>query len=195
MATDDETGIRKNPRQRGQPRPVTAQSLDNAALHYLERFASSAANLRRVLLRRVAVSVRLYDTDAAQAEAWVDALVARLVASGLVNDDSYAHLKAAGLSRRGASTRMIRAGLAAKGVASEVVDGALERVAEDTDGDPDTTAALALARRRRLGPYRPPDQRAAHRDKDLAALGRAGFDYHTARLVIDAADPDDIVPR
>src|SRR5579862_9753180 len=38
----------------GKPgRPLTAAALDNAALHYLGRFATSSANLRRILMRKV----------------------------------------------------------------------------------------------------------------------------------------------
>ena len=49
---------------------------------------------------------------------------------------------------------------------------------------------MALARRRRLGPFRLPEQRADRRTKDLAAMARAGFAFDVARKVIDATDPD-----
>jgi regulatory protein len=48
-------------------------------------------------------------------------------------------------------------------------------------------AAIALARRRRLGPYRAAKDRQECRARDLAAMARAGFDYDVARKVIDAA--------
>jgi regulatory protein len=50
-------------------------------------------------------------------------------------------------------------------------------------------AAIALARRRGLGPYRKKEG-AAVRDKDVASLARAGFSYDIARKVVDADDPD-----
>lgn len=180
----------KTPTARREPRRVTPQYLENAALHYLERFASSAENLRRVLMRKVDRSVHAHGTDRDEAAGWVDALVERYRASGLLDDTAYADLRAGSLHRRGASTRAIREKLAAKGVARDAVDAALERLDADTEGSLDRAAAVAFARRRRLGPFRPPDQRAGHRDRDLAALGRAGFDYATARRVVDAADPD-----
>jgi regulatory protein len=58
-----------------------------------------------------------------------------------------------------------------------------------TNDETDLAAALALAKRRRLGPFRSPGVRAANRMRDLAALGRAGFAYDIARQVIDG-DPD-----
>ncbi len=51
-------------------------------------------------------------------------------------------------------------------------------------------AAAALARRRRLGPYRAAEDRKDHRLRDLAAMARAGFAYDVAKKVIDAKDPD-----
>jgi len=58
---------------------------------------------------------------------------------------------------------------------------------EDVRGtDPNLAAAAAYARRRRLGPFRRPDQRDEKRDKDLAALARQGFGYDTATRIIDS---------
>ncbi len=58
--------------------------------------------------------------------------------------------------------------------------------------DPELTAAIAFARRRKLGPWRPPELRAEHRSQDLATLGRAGFGYGVARLVVEAEDPESL---
>ncbi|WP_207480403.1 regulatory protein RecX [Arenibaculum pallidiluteum] len=179
--------------QRGRKvaRRVTPQSLENAALHYLERFATSSANLRRVLMRRVQRSARDHGTDPEEGAAWVDALVERYRRSGILDDRVYAEARAASLQRRGASTRAIREKLAAKGIGREQADAALDALGEEIGGDLDLEAAKAFARRRRLGPFRAGD-REAQRERDLAALGRAGFSYETARRVIDARDPDAI---
>lgn len=174
-------------RRRG-PRRATAKHLENAALHYLERFASSAAHLKRVLMRRVERSARVHGTDRTEGAALVEALVARFVRAGLVDDRVYAEGRVAALFRRGTAPRAIRAALRAKGVAGATIEGALGTL--DAAGDPELRAAAALARRRRLGPFRPAEARAARRDKDLAALARAGFGYDVARRVIDAEDPD-----
>lgn len=172
------------------PRRVTPDHLERAALHYLERFASSSENLRRVLMRKVDRSVQAHGTDREQAAGWVEALVERYRGAGLLNDDDYARLRAESLHRRGASTRAIREKLAAKGVDRDTADAALGGLREELDGDLDLAAAMALAKRRRLGPFRPAEARAAHREKDLAALGRAGFAYEIARRVVDAEAGD-----
>ena len=176
-------------RPRKRPRKVSPKSLESAALHYLERFASSAENLRRVLMRRVIKSSRAHDIDLEEAAGWVDGIVERYARSGLLDDRRYAENLAHSLSRRGAATRAIRARLMQKGVATDDIDHAIAALSEET-GDADLTAALALIRRRRLGPHRDPDTRANFRDRDLAALARAGFSYDLARKVIEAEAPD-----
>ena len=42
----------------------------------------------------------------------------------------------------------------------------------------------AFARRRKLGPFRP-GERAPYRDKDLAAMARAGFRFDVARRIVE----------
>lgn len=178
------------------PPPITADRLERAALHYLERFSASAASLRRVLARRVERSARDHGSDAAEGTRWIEALIERYQLSGLLDDAVYAEAKAGSLRRRGASTRAIREKLAARGVDGEIAAAALARADQDR-GHPDggdaadETAARELARRRRLGPFRPAAARAEHRSRDLAALGRAGFSYETARRVIDADGEED----
>ena len=177
-------------KRRRKIRKISAESLERAALHYLERYASSAANLRRVLMRRVQRSAVAHGTDPEDGAALVDALIARYRDNGLLDDAAYSRSRVESLHRQGASSRMTRSKLAAKGVRSEVIDEALETLTELAPA-PDLAAACNYARRRRLGPWRRAD-RETHRDRDLAALGRQGFGYEIARRVIDAEDREDL---
>ena len=169
------------------PRRTTPSYLRNSALHYLERYASSSAHLRRLLLAKVERSARAYGTDREAGKVAVDALIQDLLDKRLLDDTRYAAERAQALHRRGASARAIRGQLLAKGVASELIEHALTTLHAEV-GNPELAAALAYARRRRLGPYRSPEARAATRERDLAAFGRQGFDYDIARRVIDAVD-------
>ena len=83
--------------------------------------------------------------------------------------------------------------LAQKGVPRDLVDEALEALVETLeDDDPDRSAAWTYARRRRLGPYRrDPEVRAERREKDLAAMGRAGFPWGLARAIVDGTPPEE----
>jgi regulatory protein len=175
------------------PRKATPQSLENAAVYYLRRFASSAENLRRVLMRQVERSTRLHDTDREKGRAAVDALVDRFQASGLLDDRVYAESRAVTLHRRGAPARGIRARLTEKGVAPDHIEAALAGLTEAGEVT-DFYAAVNLARRRRLGPYRPCSARVEMREKDLAALARAGFSYAIARRIVEAETPEDLEP-
>lgn len=163
------------------PPKLSPSYLENAALHYLERFASSTANLNRVLSRKAARSLAHWGGEAEEARAMIAAVIERLTGLGYLDDAAYARQKAESLHRRGGSLRLIRQTLKAKGV--EADEAALSGLGSDL------AAARALARRRRLGPFRP-ENRADHRQRDLAALARAGFDYHTARQVIDGGDEE-----
>lgn len=166
------------------PSKITPSYLENAALHYLERFASSSANLRRVLLRKVDRSVAHWGGTREDHLSQVDAVIAKLARLGYLNDAAYAEAKVRALHRAGKGSRTIRATLAAKGVGGELAAAALDSLAEDV-AEPDFAAAVRLAKKRRLGPFRR-DGRDEMRQKDLAALARAGFDFDTCRRVIEA---------
>jgi regulatory protein len=167
------------------PRRITPDYLQRAAMHYLERYAAPAAQLRRVLARKIALSCRHHGEDPATHAAALDEVVARCTSSGLVDDQRFAEARAATLRRRGRSARAVAATLAAKGVGRELA----ARVSSVGDAE-ELTAARKAARRKRLGPWSRGD-RAANRQKDLAAMARAGFSIAVARAVIDGTDEDD----
>ena len=172
------------------PKPISAPWLERAALHYLERYSASTEMLRRTLARRVEKRARLRGEDPAAFAEMITATVARAVSAGLVDDARFTDTRLATLRRRGTSSRGVSAKLAAKGVPRDVVEAAMqaerEAAPEGEAADIEAQAAQAYAKRRRLGPYRRPDLRVAHRDRDLAALARAGFPYALARHVVDA---------
>jgi regulatory protein len=167
--------------------PVDAALIERWALAYLERFASSAENLRRVLRRRIRRR-GLEAGKGGEAAAAIDALVARFRTAGMLDDVAYAAARARARLRRGQALRTIRAGLAQKGVAAADVEAALrslDEAAGDADGGLDLAAACAFARRRRLGPYR---RDAADPAREFAAFARAGFSRRHAEAVLACAD-------
>jgi regulatory protein len=168
-----------------EPKAATHDRLEASALRYLERYAASSAHLERRLLEKVRRSAEAHGTDGEAGAAFVRALIERLRRSGLLDDRRYAEGKALTLRRRGDSARRIQAALAAKGIDREESRRALTAADEERGSEEaEIAAARRLARRRRLGPWRA-QERARHRSRDLAALGRAGFSYDIARAVID----------
>ncbi|MBL4692489.1 MAG: regulatory protein RecX [Magnetovibrio sp.] len=185
----------RKPKSKKEPRPprkITPERLNNIALHHLDRYASSAENLRRVLGRRVYKAAIFHeDLDQAQAQGWIDELVDRFVASGLLNDFAYAETRARAMMSRGSSSRMIRMKLMEKGIAPDTLDAALQALTVDAP-DPELFAAIKLARRRRFGPWCDPAKREECQDKHMAAMARSGFSYDMAQRVIQAASPEEL---
>ena len=161
------------------PKPVDRAYLQRAALYYLERYASSIENLRRVLVQKAQRRLGPDSRPDAELLATIDEVVASATRMDLVDDSRFAQARVATLMRRGTSRRSIKARLVAKGVDGETIDQAIEKADPD-----DMAAARRHAKRRRLGPWRTrPDP--ALRDRDLASLARAGFSFDIARSVID----------
>lgn len=175
-------------------RPITAKYLQNAAAFYLERYPSTAEGLRRVLNRRVAKAKMLEAPVMENVRQAIEVVVAKFVDAGVIDDKAFAQTKARSLHRRGTSGRLTRQKLKMAGVDGDTLDKAMAGLDLELDTNPaerEWKAAVALARRRRLGPFRQKDRK-DHRTKDLAAMARGGFDYQLARKVIDAADPDSL---
>jgi regulatory protein len=161
-------------------------ALQAAALSYLGRFAASTEMLRRVLLRRVERAAREELIERDHGRQMVERVIARIVSSGLLDDETFAVQRARSLVRRGKAPSMVKSALAAKGIWSDGAAHALSELGEEMP-DIGRAAALNLARRRHLGPYRK-TARSEHRDRDLATLARAGHPFEIARWIVDAAD-------
>ena len=166
-------------------------ALREAALAHLARFAVTEAGLVRVLDRRVLRWARAAEREGQPAEAEVAAareavrVVARTLAeSGVVDDAAFAAARARSLTRAGRSRRAVSAHLAAKGVPQTVAQAALPDPAEELP------AALAYARRRRLGPFRAEPAEPEQHRRDLGAMARAGFPQPVAEQAL-RMEPDD----
>lgn len=167
------------------PRRVTPDNLRALAIAHLERYPCSTAHLRRVLHRKIHRSARHHGDDPAPLLTAAEAVITALAGGPHLDDARYAGAVAETLHRRGVSRRATAGRLRHKGIAPAEIDAAVAAVADDL------AAATRYARRRRLGPFDPdPARRAERRAKHLAALARQGYDYETARRVIDAADPE-----
>lgn len=172
--------------------PVTPEELDGKALRYLDRFDSSAKNLRRVLVTYVKRAAAERGADAvADTTTEIEALLARYQSSGLLDDARFAGTMAAGLRRRGASRRAIVQKLRTRGVDGDVASQALGEIDAEGNVDAELEAARAFVRRRRIGPHRPEAERAANRRKDLGALARAGFGMDVARVALGSTGTDE----
>lgn len=148
-----------------------------------------------MLRRRARREARFHEIEEAAVDAMLAAVLARVRAAGYLDDAAFAVGRARGLSGRGRSLRRVRADLVARGVGREDAEAAIERLRQERP-EPDLAAAAALARRKRLGPWRePPEDRPVTRARDMAVLARAGFDSTVVREVVAAASPEELEER
>jgi len=180
-SNDDDPWAAKKPK----PRRADETALRKAALSYLQRYPSSKSNLRWVLQRRLHRAQQAYGADAVAERSVIEKILDECETAGLIDDRRYAGQATQAWFNRGESVRAIKARLSQKGVASTIIDETLANLVHDNP-NPDLAAAIALTRRRHLGPYRHPDRRLDYLKKDLGVLARAGFSYPLARRVLEA---------
>lgn len=170
---------------RKRPRKISPKYLENAAVYYLQRFSSTIAGLRKALVRKIDRSVREHGGTRAEHLPAVEEVLQKLERSGLLNDQSFALHKADSLRAAGRSTRVISLKLRQKGVPTALANTHVARVKNEISDD---DAARVFARKKRLGPFRRATDaamRKERRQKDLAAMARAGFSYDVAKRVVD----------
>ena len=168
-------------------RPTRNKYPQNAATFYLERYPSAAGGLRRVLNRRVRKAEMAEAPVIDNVKQVIDAIVAKFVDAGVIDGPGRWPDKA-----RARPARAPERPGGASHVDGDTLDKAMEGLDQELDSDPkqrEWQAAVALARRRRLGPFRQKDRK-EHRDREGAAMARGGFEYQLAKKVIDATDPD-----
>lgn len=171
---------RGNRRERKPPRPLDAARLDEMALAYVARFATSAGKLSDYLKRKL--RERGWEGEG---EADLHAIVSRFVELGYVDDAGFARGKAQSLLRRGYGARRIEQALGAAGIAEPLREEARGSDAERR------RAALVMARKRRFGPFGGGSELdPALREKQVAAMLRAGHPLAYAREVVNASSPE-----
>lgn len=167
-------------RQRRAPRPLDPARLEELALAYVARFATSRAKLEGYLARKL--RERGWAGEGAPP---IAELAERFVAAGYVDDLAFARAKSGSLLRRGYGPRRVGQALGAAGIDETVREQV--RAGEGAQ----RRAALALARKRGFGPFgrafagEPLDRPA--REKQIAAMLRAGHALDSARELVDAA--------
>ncbi|MFT5684120.1 MAG: regulatory protein [Myxococcota bacterium] len=188
------SGSRKarKPREKKKPKKPTEGYLTNVARWYIERYNPCSGGLRRALMKRVNKGLREHGGDRDEALEVMEGVVKKMVDGGVINDMAFARNWVASYHHRGVTRRDMSQRLRAKGVPREITDAAIKEMEEAAEHDPALQAAVAYVRRRRFGPWRlDPGKRDARREKDLAAMARAGHRYHVAKRVLDIETLED----
>jgi len=172
------------------PRPLDADALRALGLRYVERFATTRGRLVDYLRRKL--RERGWAGEGAPDP---QALAERFAELGYLDDRAYAEAKAGAMARRGLGAARVRDAFRRDGIEAEDAEPLLA----DADARA-AEAALAYARRKRLGPYaaQAPDREQLARR--LAAMARAGHPYALARAVLElppgeVPEPEQLLQR
>lgn len=130
------------------------------------------------MMRKVERSCCHHGGEAAEFAPLVEDLVRRYTGVGLLNDEVFAKARVSTLRRQGRSRRAIEARLQGKGLPRGEIEAAMAGEEEGAEFD----AALHLARKKKLGPFRVKE---ADPKKEMAAMARAGFSFEVAKRVLD----------
>lgn len=182
-------------------KPLDETSLRDLALSYAARFATTGAKVESYLARKIRERGLAEDSEGRTAQIDVPALVSRLIELGYVNDDAYARAKSRDLTARGYGARRVEQALWAAGVDETVREDHAPSEAAARE------AAALLAKKRKVGPY---SNKRGHdeeddsdrgfadvnshklREKQVAAMLRAGHKMDHIRFIMDASSVQDI---
>jgi regulatory protein len=161
--------------------PLDDPSLQELALRYVGRFATTRARLIAYLQRKVRER-----GWAGEREADLDGLADRFVANNYVDDAGFARSKALSLGRRGYGKARLVQALRAAGVGEE--DSTEARSIAERQA---VEAAISFARRRRLGPFAHVSGDPKARARGLAAMVRAGHAFALSRAIVELEPGDE----
>ena len=160
--------------------PLDRPSLERLALRYVERFATTRGRLTDYLVRKI------------RERGWKDepadpaAIAERLANLGYIDDRAYGEAKASAMARRGLGARRVAGALRQAGVKGEDARAIAPGIAER-----EFDAAIAFARRRRIGPFADSMADRILREKQIGAMLRAGHSPTLARRIANMKPSDD----
>ena len=170
----------RNPRK---PRPpLDPAKLDQLALAYVGRFATTRAKLSSYLGRKLRER-----GWAGERQPDLETIVERLASLGYVDDAAFALSKSRALTGRGYGLRRVSQSLREAGVGEEDSAPARELAEDDS-----VEAALRFARKKRLGPFAAAAGDRSDRERGLAAMVRAGHSFGLSKAILDVEPGGDV---
>ena len=154
--------------------PLDQKQLQELALRYVGRYATTRSKLAAYLLRKV--RERGWD-DVRDPDA--EAIVQRFAELGYIDDAAFALSRSRALAGRGYGKRRLLEKLYAAGV--DEGDSAAAREHADQEA---VSAALRFAERRRIGPFAASTTDRRDQERALAAMVRAGHGFALARAIV-----------
>lgn len=166
---------------------ITRRYLQGAAYRYLERYATTEANLILVLRRKVdRILLESDDREEKREEAflWISEIVENCVKNNLVNDRLYAEGRLNSFLITGNSLVVIKNKLRAKGVSPTIISDLIEGVRSDKPTI-NLISCIKYAKKRRFGPFRVKEIQEKTMSREQASMARAGFSYDESMKVLN----------
>jgi len=162
--------------------PLNPADLERFALRYVERYATTRGRLTDYLKRKL--RERGWSGDTAPDPA---ATAQRMADMGYVDDRLFAETKANAMGRRGLGARRVDQALRQAGIEDPDLDAVAPALATAA-----VASAVAFARRKRIGPYAREAAERPEREKQLAAMLRAGHALDLSRKIVRMSPGDDV---
>jgi regulatory protein len=171
-------------RPRRTPPPLNQTRLQELALRYVGKYATTRSKLRSYLARKL--RERGWDGER---EPDLEGLAGRFAELGYIDDAAYALAQSRSLAARGYGKRRLADKLRSAGVNEEEAGAAGAHANEQA-----VASALRFAERRRLGPFAATAADRPQREKWIASMVRAGHRFTLARAicVIAPGEPVDL---
>lgn len=166
--------MERSRRPRRELPPIDDARLQELALRYVGKYATTRAKLGTYLQRKIRER-----GWSGERPADIAALTARFAELGYVDDAAYALGQSRSLAARGYGKRRLADRLRQAGV--DEADASEARRLADVEA---VRAALRLAQRRRLGPFATVEPDRSQREKWVAAMIRAGHGFGLARAIV-----------
>ena len=167
---------------RRSPPPLDQSRLQELALRYVGKYATTRSKLRAYLSRKL----RERGWNGEQ-QPDLEGLAERFAELGYIDDAAYALSKSRSLSIRGYGKRRLAEKLRLAGIEDEDSGEAFE--AADAAA---VEAALRFAERRRIGPFAADPADRLARDKAIAAMVRAGHGFALSRAIARLNPGEDV---
>lgn len=194
--------VKNKRKEKRPPKKITPSYLHNSGIYYLERFVASKSHFKTVMARKAKRSCMHHkEQDYDECLKMVAEIADKFEDMGLLNDALYTTGMVTSLRRRGLSRNAIIQKMRIKGIDPPDTISALNDLDEahhDTEKNAEIAAALRLARKKKMGPYRmntlqssSHDDQAKELNRHMGRFARAGFSYEITKYVLEM-DEDDL---
>jgi regulatory protein len=170
-------------------RKLSERYLIGATYRYLERYATTEANLILILKRKVEkiiVDDENQEELRKQSASWIKDIVAKALKQGLVDDKLYAQSRVQAFLQAGNSLSTMQNKLRAKGVSAEVISAVISKLNQEKPNI-NIISGIKYVKRRRFGAFRIKEAQENTEQKEMAAMARAGFSFKHSKKVLSAS--------